>query len=157
MDKGAKMKGKAYVFLRKDSVPMVMGYAGHIAWGFTNEDGKFYFGSTDNSRHNPVIRLGKNNGWWAETAETEAEMLEKMTEKNYDGYKVATVRNFDVPAAHKVADGTKSFGYSLMANNCLNHVWYVLNAYGVKDLPLLGLNSYPNQWFALFNGEYHNL
>lgn len=152
------MNGLAYVFLRKDGAALPVGWAGHVGWGFLLEDNQtFYCGSTENDGGNPLVPIGSDNGWWGSETADEQTMVSLMRLRNYDAYKMATVRNADPASARKTADGTKTYGYTLIANNCLNHLWYVLSNYGVRDLPLIQLYPYPNQWFAMFNGEYHNI
>lgn len=150
-------KGFAYIFLRKDGAPLVKGWAGHVGWGFSvGNHSRFYCGSTENASGSPVVLPGRDNGWWGEEYDLSG-MLQAMVNRNYDAYKVASVREPNSVAAVRIAKETKGRGYAGLTNNCLDHLWDVLAAYGVKDLPLAQLYPYPNQWFAMFNGEYHNL
>ena len=152
------MKGLAYVFLRKDGAPLVRGWAGHVGWGFlVNEEGALLFGSTENDSGQPYLPPGSNNGWWSQRASSEAEMIEVIAERNYDAYKVATVRNCDPKGAELTAIETGTRGYIGTWNNCLDHTWDILAAYGVRDLALAQMYPTPNQWFAMVNGEYRNI
>jgi hypothetical protein len=152
------MKGLAYVFLRKDGAPLPPGCAGHVAWGLLLEDGSScYGGSTENYAGSPLVLPGRDNGWWGERFADEAALVAAMRSRSYDGYKVATLREWHPAEATAAALVSRGRGYTALGNNCLDHVWGVLSAYGVKDLPWLQSHPSPSDWFAVYNGEYHNL
>lgn len=155
-------KGLAFAFLRKDGALLPPGphdliYGGHVGWAFQLESGNFYCGSTENSSGQPFVKPGGDNGWWAKEVASEEEMLAAFKAKDYDGYKFATVRNPNPQSARVTADAAKSWGYTALGNNCLDHVWHILAAYGEDGLPLAQTHPAPNDWFAVYNGEYHNL
>lgn len=151
------MIGQAYVFLRRDGAPLPPGCAGHVGWGFrASESDTFYYGATENLSGKPFVPSHGDNGWWALLG-TQADMLAAMRQRNYDGYKFATVRDCNAATARAAADALKTVGYIAIGSNCLDHVWRVLDAYGVKGLPWLQTHPSPNDWFALYNGEFHNL
>lgn len=154
-------KGLAYVFLRKDGAPLPTGCAGHVGWGFTVQNGSndldVVAGSTENFSGNGDIPAGGDIGFWWTKFRTEQDMLNEMARRHYDGYKVATVREFNVDAALSTARSKASGGYHWFNNNCLNHVTDILRSYGVDDLPWTQTHPSPNDWFGNFNGEYHNL
>lgn len=152
------MKGQAYIFLRKDGAPVPGGFAGHVGWGFSlGPDGPFYAGSTENPSGMPVVLPGGDNGWWGAEFATEAAMIAAFATRQYDGYKWASVREPKPGVARAMADHQKAEGYTALKNNCLDHAYEVLQAYGVDDLPWLQTHPAPNDWFAAFNGEYRNL
>lgn len=153
-------KGLVYVFLRKDGAPLPVGCAGHVAWGFAvqgQQDLDAVAGATENYKGIADIPPGGDTGFWWTKFPADREMFQEMSRRNYDGYKVATVRDFNADAALSIARDTAGRGYNWFNNNCLNHVWDILKAYGVDDLPLTQFHPSPNDWFAQFNGEYHNL
>jgi hypothetical protein len=151
------VKGYAYVFLRRDGAPLPPGCAGHTGWGFLlREDGTCRFGATENPSGKPFISPGGDNGGW-EGEGDQAAMLAAMRARNYDAYKVAGIRNFNPSAAEAAAKAVKSAGYRAVGSNCLDHTYQVLRAYGVEDLPWLQTHPSPNDWFALFNGQYQEV
>jgi hypothetical protein len=153
------MKGRVYVFLRKNGAPLrpAIGNGGHVGWGFQLDDGTFYAGATENESGQFNVKPGNDNGWWAKVFVDEPGMCEAMRARNYDAYKMATVREARPQAARATADHTRSLGYTGFFNNCLDHVWITLESYGVQDLPWAQTHPAPNDWFAVFNGEYRNL
>ncbi|HLO03493.1 MAG TPA: hypothetical protein VK191_10310 [Symbiobacteriaceae bacterium] len=152
------MKGRAYIFLRKDGAAIPGGFAGHVGWGFSlGADGPFYAGSTENPSGMPVVLPGGDNGWWGAEFPSEAAMIEAFGARQYDGFKWATVREPNLGAARAVAEHQQVEGYTGLRNNCLDHAYKILRAYGVDDLPWLQNHPAPSDWFAAFNGEYKNL
>lgn len=59
--------------------------------------------------------------------------------------------------ARDVAVQTQGRGYNASGNNCLDHVWDSLDAYGVEGLPWKQTHPSPNDWVAAFNGEFYNI
>lgn len=152
-----EVKGTAFVFLRKDGAPLWLGNGGHVGWAFELETAEFYCGSTENLSGGFSVKKGEDNGWWGAVCRTEAEVVEAMKIRNYDGFKFSTVREANPSAAKEVADDSRDRGYTGLGNNCLDHVWDILNAYGVADLPWTKTHPSPNDWFSVFNGEYRNI
>lgn len=152
------MKGSVYVFLRKDGAPLLTGPAGHVGWGFVLDDeGHCFCGSTENNTGEAVVFQGGNNdAWFSEVASAE-EMLALFRTRDYDCYKVSTVRDGKAGNARKIGETAPNWGYFGLFNNCLDHVYKVLAAYGDQGMPWLQNHGAPNDWFALYNGEYHNL
>ena len=154
-------KGFVYVFLRKDGAPLPTGCAGHVGWGFAVQNGPndldAVCGSTENFKGEYHVPAGGDIGFWWKRFRTDIEMFKEMASRNYDGYKVATVRNCNPEAAIATARDTSMRGYDGIGNNCLDHAFAILEAYGVNDLPWKQTHPSPNDWFAQFNGEYHNL
>ena len=155
------VKGFVYVFLRKDGAPLPTGCAGHVGWGFAIENGPndldAVCGATENFKGAFHVDPGGDIGFWWKRFNHEAEMLQEMARRNYDGVKMATVRGGNYEAAIAMARDTSMRGYDGLGNNCLDHAFAVLEAYGVKDLPWKQTHPSPNDWFAQFNGEYKNL
>jgi hypothetical protein len=150
------VKGLAYVFLRKDGAAVVGFFAGHVGWGFQVGEDRFFCGSTENTSGAPFVAPGGDNGWWGQEASKE-EMFDLFRQLNYDAYKVGTVRNSKPEAAKSAAIASKGWGYKGLGNNCLDHVWRILDAYGDVGLPLAQTHPAPNDWFAVYNGEHYNL
>ena len=153
-----RSKGLAYVFVRRDGAWLPTGPAGHLGWGFATQDGAgFYCGATENPFTAPLILPGHENGWWSLAASSEQAICDAMRSRGYDGYKVATVRDCDPKKARDIADATRTAGYTIFTNNCMDHVYAVLEAYGIKGLPWKQNHPAPNEWFVYFIGEYRNL
>lgn len=150
------MNGMAYVFLRKAGAPLPLGCAGHVGWGFSLPSGRCYYGSTENPNGYSFVKPGDDNGWWAAEGNTQV-MIRQMQSRKYDAYKRATIRKCNPSSAQVKANETQNAGYSAIGGNCLDHAWWILHAYGVNDLPWTQTHPSPNDWFAVFNGEYHNL
>lgn len=156
------MNGMAFAFLRTDGAPIPLGDAGHIGWGFQvpatdTHPASYYAGATENVRGLPFVAPGGDTSWWGEAFDTPEAMFDAFRTRRYDSYKVAGVRICDAVAAQATAEATGQAGYIALSNNCLDHVWRVLKAYGVDGLPFAQFHPAPNAWFAAFNGEFHNL
>ncbi|MEQ1933933.1 MAG: hypothetical protein ABL962_08655 [Fimbriimonadaceae bacterium] len=151
------MRLQAFVFLRKDGAPLPVGFMGHVGWAFQLEDGTYYGGATENSTGNLVVKPGDDNGWWGKAAGSLDVLVNLFRTLDYDCYKAVTVRSPNPSAAKTVADSTEHRGYIGLTNNCLDHVFDVLTAYGEPGLPFRFQYPSPRSWFAMFNGELHNL
>lgn len=157
------MQGLAYVFLRKNGAPLPLGCSGHVGWAFLAADPEatqphdVVCGSTENFTGDPVIPPGEDNGFWEQSFSQVTQMMQVMHLRGYDVFKVAPVPDPHPDAAQQVALQVRTSGYKTIGNNSLDHVVKVLDAYGVKDLPYASMHPSPNEWFCLFNGEYHSL
>ena len=151
-------KGMAYVFLRKDGAILPSGPAGHVGWGVHMIDGpKWFCGATENSSGGLIVPPGQNtDGWYKEVA-SEAEMLDLFRVRLYDAYKVASVRSPRPAAARVIGEKAPTFGYTGLFNNCLDHTFKVLGAYGDLGMPWPQTNPVPSHWFGAYLGEYRNL
>ena len=150
------MKGYAGVYLRRNGAPLPPGCAGHVGWAFMLDDGSYYYGPTENQSGLPFVKPGDDNGWWGERGDTNY-MLQAFRARNYDAYKVCSVLNANPSNAEKTARYKAGCGYGFITDNCLDHVWDILSAYGIEGLPWRQNYPSPNDWVAQFNGEFHNL
>lgn len=148
--------GRALVFLRRDGAPLPPGCAGHTGWGFQIEDGGYIFGSTENTSGAPVIAAGSDNGAWHGRGSLD-DAVKAMRKRHYDAWKLASFRNGNPAAAWKRAQEMEASGYVALGNNCLDHTFRVLESYGQPDLPWPMTHPSPNDWFAVYNGEFHNI
>ncbi len=151
------MNGFAYVFLRANGAPLPLGCAGHVGWGFLESSGRLYAGSIENESGRPIVMPGGDNGWWAAEFSSLDAMLDAVRQRQYTFYKVAPIPNCNPPAARTLADAAKNWGYCALGNNCLDNVVRVLHAYAEAGVPWDETHPSPNDWFAAFNGEVHNL
>lgn len=150
------MIGLAGVFLRRNGAPLPPGCAGHVGWAFQLANGLHFYGSTENPQGLPFINPGDDNGWWGMTGDNQ-KIITDFEARHYDGYKICTVQIANPDAAMATALDKKQCGYGFLTDNCLDHAWDILSAYGVVGMPLKQLHPSPNDWFALFNGQYFNL
>lgn len=148
--------GHAWVFLRRDGAPLPPGCAGHVGWGLRLADGTHLFGSTENGRGLPHVRRGGDNGAWLLRGPFDQGMAAMRT-RNYDAWKHATFRKPDPTRADAFARTIAGRGYDAIGNNCLDHACAVLGAYGQPDLPWALTHPSPNDWFGVYNGEFHNM
>lgn len=139
--------GLAFVFVRRNAAVL---HAGHVGWGFQLANGDFFCGATENPSGNPIVIPGGNNGWWGKPCAQEDDMLNEMRARAYNQYKMENIPNSDPQAAYDAALQTEKWGYSALGNNCLDHTYAVLYAFGVKNLPLKQLHPAPNDWFDTF-------
>jgi hypothetical protein len=152
------MKGTAYVFLRKDGAPLPTGPAGHVGWGFSLDDqGHCFCGSTENTTGLPYVAPAGDNAAWFSAADSPEAMIALFRERGYDCYKVSTVRDSHPNEARAVGEMSPNWGYAGLFNNCLDHVHKVLAVYGDLGMPWMQSHPAPNDWFALYNGQYYNL
>lgn len=140
--------GLAFVFVRRNAAVL---HAGHVGWGFQLANGQFFCGATENPRGYPLILMGGDNGWWGSQNPSEDDMLNEMRKRAFNQYKFQDMTNANPDVAYKAALLTKTWGYAAVGNNCLDHTYAVLYAYGVKNLPLKQLHPAPNDWFDDWN------
>ena len=105
----------------------------------------------------PIVLPGQDIGYWDRRVDHEAQMFELFKQRGYHAYKKAKVASTNAGAALAKAHEHAQSGYAAIGNNCLDHTFRVLEAYGVKDLPWPLSHGSPNEWFALFNGAYVDL
>lgn len=153
---------KAYAFIRKDGAPLPPGCAGHVGWAITLDDGGILAGSTENQSGLPLVPPGHPNGAWATEFAGEDELLadlraETAVHPAYDGVTVLGVRHPRPGPAAELGRAIVGWGYTAVGNNCLDHTFKVLVAYGEDGIPWPSTHPSPNDWFAVLIGEYHNL
>jgi hypothetical protein len=148
-------KGVAYVFI----APRMAVLQGHVGWGYMLDDGTYSFGATDAPGFNVTIRPGPDsNSPWRQTAVTEREMIDAFKNHykdsdTYNEYKRTFVMRRSSLNAEDKQWAIRYRGYGLFGNNCLNHTYDVLEAYGVdknRVMPWLQTRPAPNSWFRAF-------
>lgn len=148
-------KGVAYVFI----APKMAILQGHIGWGYMLDDGTYSFGATDAPGGNVAIARGRDtNTPWRATAVTEREMLDAFKRHyspsdTYREYKRTFVMQRNAGAAEFKSNEIRSWGYGLWGNNCLDHTYAVLEAYGVDKNSVMSWKETrpaPNSWFRAF-------
>jgi hypothetical protein len=148
-------KGVAYVFV----APKMAILQGHIGWGYMLDDGTYAFGATDAPGGNAVIARGRDtNTPWRATDATEREMLGAFKRHDspsdiYREYKRTFVMQRNAGAAEFKSNEIRSWGYSLYRNNCLDHAYAVLEAYGVDKSSVMSWKETrpaPDSWFRAF-------
>lgn len=149
-------KRQVYVFLRRNGAPLPLGCEGHVGWAFQSDTDKLVYGSTENTSGAFHVPAGGDNGAWMLTGDQPA-MIRAMENRDYDAYKVLTTAQFNPEAALQKADWTLTAGYDGLGNNCLDHVVWILGAYGVQGMPSVHSHPSPKDWFGVLAGELHNL
>lgn len=142
--------GFAYIFVRRNAAVL---HAGHVGWGFQFANGHYFCGATENPRGLPMVLLGGDNGWWGREVQLEDDMLHEMRIRGFNQYKCQDIIKANPDNGYKTALLTKTWGYAALGNNCLDHTYAVLYAYGVKNLPLKQLHPAPNDWFDDWKGS----
>ncbi|MFF5210057.1 hypothetical protein [Streptosporangium sp. NPDC000396] len=130
--------GEACVFLapKGASVDLPGGKLslGHVGWGYRAGDGVYVYGSTENPTAKFAIKAGADNGAWSGSG-TRDDMLREFrsgghSTNAYTTYKCGKVSSWDAGAAREAAQATMKLGYTLFTNNCMDHTYRVLSAYG---------------------------
>jgi len=157
--------GKAYVFVRPGVCDLPAGTVNvacptHVGFGFEVSSDVFIFGSLENGPKSASTAYGStvldnyDNGFWM-TNGTEAMMLATFTNpwascfhgtlevSPYVEYKTTTVESPSVCVAVSEAESYYGKGYFVVANNCLNAVYNILQAYGVQ---FTGAAAGPTDW-----------
>lgn len=133
--------GKACVFIR----PNGANGAGHVGWLFQNLSA-YTYGSTENPSGKPTVPAGGDIGWWWKSASFD-QAKKDMKAKGYTGYKCVTVGKGNITSATNAALATKSGGYSVIGNNCMDHSYRILKAFGAS-MPSPTLELAPNLWYS---------
>ncbi|MEQ1514531.1 MAG: hypothetical protein ABL934_17885 [Lysobacteraceae bacterium] len=154
-DEVQALEYEAFVFLRRNTVPVPGGYAGHAGWGFQAEDGGYYGGGTENTSGEPVVVPPSDNGAWISRFDSSEELFAAMRGLDYGEYKISRHRlDCDSDAAVAQGEANRDRGYDFAGNNCLHHTAFVLEAYGVGiALPSLSDHPYPSDWFDRLDAD----
>ncbi len=148
-------KGVAYVFV----APKMAILQGHVAWAYMLDNGTYALGATDAPGGRVAIEKGKDtNTPWRDYAATEAELFKKMRghyspSDTYKEYKRTYVASRNVGAAEGKTIELRNVGYGLYQNNCLDHVYAVLEAYGAQKDDVMQwkqTHAAPTSWFRAF-------
>jgi hypothetical protein len=144
-------KGAAYVFI----APRMALLQGHVGWAYINDDGTYSYGATDASKaFLGVIPPGvDSNEPWRGTARTEAEVFQAFkahyTTDTYNEVKHTFVAKRNQSQADHLSREIRNWGYTLPGNNCVDHTYKVLAAYGAQEgqvLRSLQTRPAPNSW-----------
>ena len=156
-------KGAAYVFVSPNNAVM----QGHVGWAYVNNDGSYSYGATDapldffKGKTGVAILPGvDSNVPWRGRAATEAEMFNQFrghysANVPYSEVKMTFVLSRNEGLANQRADQIKNVGYTLVGNNCMDHTYTVLAAYGVNEGEVMQwkqTHPAPNSWFRAFGG-----
>ncbi|MCW3092250.1 MAG: hypothetical protein JWN83_1694 [Chitinophagaceae bacterium] len=148
---GARSSGYVYIFIKPENVAGL----GHIGWGFQISDGNYFCGATENYAKGDIrtyiVLAGYNNDFWSER-DTKDMMFAKMKSLGYSRYKSLSVNNPTLLKAKLKAEYIKMNGFQGISNNCLDHTFQILEAYGIPwyNLPSRQIYLTPNKWFTEF-------
>jgi hypothetical protein len=157
---GRRSYGNVFVFIKPENVNYYFGTAGHIGWGFQLSDGSFYAGATENFAKGDWrtywVNAGEDNDFWAERFTSERDMFSKMKTMGYSSYKLYNVKNPNILQAKLRSEEVMMKGFQGLSNNCLDHTYQVLEAYGLNwtQLPSRQVYMFPNKWFNEFYRTY---
>ena len=157
-------KGVAYVF----SAPKLAIMQGHVGWAYLGDDMVYHIGATDA----PITKFNLfqgnlgliipaspgANSPWRQNASTEQDMLNMFRAHGgytdtYSEYKMTFVMQRNSNFADQRSNEAANWGYGLVGNNCADHVYRVLAAYGVDTngvMRSLMTRGAPNSWFRAF-------
>lgn len=163
---------RAFAFVRWNN-PIGGIDVGHIGWGFELQDGTFACGSTENITGAAYVAPGENNYAWLKLLPDKTAMLSEMCRghcahsNRYHAYKWVEVSQAHPNEAMAIGNANAGRGFWIPRNDCLDHVGFVLEAYGVPwknlagspkwGLPSKQLNPTPNGWFRAWRVELENL
>jgi hypothetical protein len=143
----------AVVFVRRSATLGI----GHVGWGFLVRAGSsgtlslvgdghvWEIGAVEN-HHGWLITPPLEDGYWRERTH---QPLVPVAGRNYDHYKVVPVGVGNVEAAIRAEKTVSERPYMAAVSNCMNDVYCILTAYGVRDLPNPEhiVNWIPNFWY----------
>lgn len=150
----------AYIFLRPSTpnIPVV-GYLGHVAWGFEVSPGCFWVGSVENTQGVPYVPAGQTDFWNVETARPTWDVSYGPMNRLYKRYDLYKEIHVDASRANpnyakQQVGWVKGQPYNVTGGNCMNYVSDILRAYGA-DLPDPGQiqNWAPTAWFNAINNS----
>lgn len=168
-DGGLKSINRAYAFVRWSGAPLpAVGHGGHVGWGFVgrNEQGKILYlgGATEGMPEgsSPVNKMyvppGQDAFTWNRVFESEQKLLKYMKQVHkYDAYKVIPVKAARWQFAYNTGKQIEQMGYTGVTNNCLDHAYAVIKAYGATELPTPFRHPLPKDWYNLLPGPSINL
>jgi hypothetical protein len=133
------------------NAPDAAGGAGHVGWAFeVGTSGQWVFGSTDDDpAGDPFVRPGDDNGAWTQSGDfTAARTAFQNSSIGYTRYRCKDTPTSAVGAAVQQADAAKSWGYSVVFNNCLDHAYNILDAYRGDVMPRPWLTILPDDHFV---------
>ena len=170
---GSRQTGKVFIFMRPVDA---LGF-GHMGWGIMLSDGSYFCGSTENPFSPPQpkdtynqqawaksisrsakIPAGQDNSSWTMRFATEQQMFARMKSLNYSRWKGLAVSNPTILKAKSATEIIKGKGYDVTGNNCFDHTYDVITAYGIHwtKLPLKQVFPVPNEWFRRFYADNSN-
>lgn len=157
-------KGVAYVF----SAPRLAVFQGHVGWAYLGDDLTYHLGATDA----PITKFSLFSGNlgliipaspganspWRMNASTEQDLYNDFRQHggvtdSYSEFKTTFVMRRNSNGADGKANEAQNWGYGLVGNNCADHTYRVLEAYGVDTgqvMRSLMQRGAPNSWFRAF-------
>lgn len=134
--------GKACVFVRVSGAHGL----GHTGWGYQSSTSTYTYGATENPSSSMFVEAGGDIGYWKESGSFTA-MVNAMKTRGYDEYTCTTVASRQPAAAAAEALVVSGGGYAAATNNCMDHTYRILTAYGVRFPAQPSWNWAPRVWF----------
>ncbi len=135
---------------------------GHVGWGYqVGGTTTYVFGATEGSNAwNGYADKGQFNGFWSGQGNRNA-MLAAFRgtyggrhQNYYTGYRCERVANSAVGAANAKVTWAKNNGYNVFGNNCMDHAYAILSAYGANGMEAPWWAVEPNTWFDQLSSSW---
>ncbi len=156
------MHGTAYIFINY----LQAGRLGHVGWGFSVGDDRYFFGSADHLWvHHSMLSVpawldymsvvpGGNIDWWTQQGSRE-EMLSIMREGThirYHDFKTVSVNTAKPEQAIAEATKLSHEGWDVLRHNCVHQTHQILSLYGAGALLPSSFIPIPRVWFGGITG-----
>ncbi len=142
----AQSGGRVCLFLRTNGAPVLFDRMGHVGWGYEIGPDSYRFGATENPSGARQVPPGGDIGWWRDSGSFD-QMLRTMQATNYDHYSCRTTDVADATAADAKALAVRDGGYLGIGNNCLDHTYDILTAYGARFATSRKTHLRPRDWY----------
>ena len=123
---------------------------GHTGWAFEWPTGWFNVGAVENLASKRRASPDEMGFWTMHTLDPVAAMQQQL--KPYDEYKVFFIANPQPKIAWKTVVWESRTTYSVIRHNCIDVVYDILRAYGVKTLLDPAEEFIPNDWYDALPG-----
>jgi hypothetical protein len=123
--------------------------AGHVGWAFDASAMLVNCGSVENPSGFPTCPVLAMGFWDAEVADP----VPEFEQRKYVDIKFVDLATPDIAKATSTIAWVRLQPYAVISRNCLDDVYDVLCAYGVRDLPAPSHDYLPNEWFGMWAGS----
>lgn len=123
---------------------------GHIGWAFALDASLFDDGSVENPAGTPYTPPSEDGFWQCNVSA--AAFVGPFVPLGYDHYKTLTAPNPDPAFAQQVVSWISTQPYFVIGRNCMDDVYDVLRAFGLRNLPVPAIEVIPNWWFDALPG-----
>jgi len=135
---------RAAAFVRYDGADGT----GHIGWAFDVDAQDTDCGAVEDPAGLPSCDPAQM-GFWETTTPTPVALMLHRTPA-YDALKYVDTDGGDAALAQSTVAWVATQPYTLFGRNCMDDVYDVLRAFGIRNLPPPVLHWFPNNWFDAF-------